>query len=67
MPYNSKSIDRKALLRIIKRDGWVPVRQKGGHLQFKHPTKKGKVTIPLKVSKNIEKSALKQAQIKERN
>lgn len=67
MPYNNKSIDRKALLRIIKRDGWALVRQKGGHLQFKHPTKKGKVTIPFKVSKNIEKSVLKQAQIKERN
>lgn len=45
--------DTKVLLNegadVIKRveeDGWVQVDQKGSHRQYKHPIKKGKVTIP---------------------
>ena len=34
------------LIRAIKADGWYQVAQKGSHLQFKHATKAGKVTIP---------------------
>ncbi len=34
------------LLRIIKADGWKLIAQKGSHRQFKHPTKKGRVTVP---------------------
>ena len=33
--------------KIIKADGWYEIRNSGGsHKQYKHPTKKGKVTIP---------------------
>jgi predicted RNA binding protein YcfA (HicA-like mRNA interferase family) len=32
-------------LSDLGKDGWYIVRQKGSHRQFKHPTKKGKVTI----------------------
>lgn len=66
MGWHSKNCDRKALLRLIKKDGWYPIRQKGGHVQFKHPFKPGKVTIPYHISKNIENSVLKQAQIRKR-
>jgi predicted RNA binding protein YcfA (HicA-like mRNA interferase family) len=38
---------------------------KGGHRQFKHPTKRGRVTVPDKMSADLdpktEKSILKQA------
>jgi predicted RNA binding protein YcfA (HicA-like mRNA interferase family) len=34
------------LLRALQRDGWTIVRQKG-HAQLKHPTKPGRVTIPV--------------------
>jgi predicted RNA binding protein YcfA (HicA-like mRNA interferase family) len=34
------------IIKIIERDGWVKCHQKGSHCQFKHPTKKGRVTIP---------------------
>lgn len=34
------------IIKIIKRDGWVQCYQKGSHCQFKHPTKKGMVTVP---------------------
>ncbi|MCC6679640.1 MAG: type II toxin-antitoxin system HicA family toxin [Phycisphaeraceae bacterium] len=35
----------REVLRLIQADGWVQVAQKGSHRQFKHPTKKGRVTI----------------------
>jgi predicted RNA binding protein YcfA (HicA-like mRNA interferase family) len=33
------------VLRMLKEDGWFLYNQKGSHRQFKHPTKKGKVTV----------------------
>jgi predicted RNA binding protein YcfA (HicA-like mRNA interferase family) len=35
----------REMIRIVEDDGWFFVRQKGSHKQFKHPTKKGTVTI----------------------
>jgi len=29
----------KELITLIKADGWVQVRMRGSHRQFKHPTK----------------------------
>ncbi|UGY29822.1 type II toxin-antitoxin system HicA family toxin [Bradyrhizobium septentrionale] len=34
------------VIRVLKDDGWKPVAQKGSHIQFKHPTKSGRVTVP---------------------
>ncbi len=45
-------------------DGWYFVKQVGSHKHFKHPTKIGKVTIPIHpgdIDKRTEKSILKQA------
>ncbi len=39
-------IDSRAIIRAIEADGWVHVRTKGDHWQFKHPTKPGLVTVP---------------------
>lgn len=36
----------KNLLKLLKHDGWFIVAQRGSHIQLKHPTKTGKVTIP---------------------
>lgn len=52
---------RKNLVKMIENDGWYLARVNGGHCQYKHPTKRGLVTIPLKISKNIELSVMKQA------
>ncbi|WP_347341145.1 type II toxin-antitoxin system HicA family toxin [Sphingomonas sp. TREG-RG-20F-R18-01] len=30
----------------LKQDGWAPVRQEGSHIQFRHPTRPGTVTVP---------------------
>ncbi len=33
-------------LRLLKKDGWFIVSQKGSHLKMKHPTKEGMVIFP---------------------
>jgi predicted RNA binding protein YcfA (HicA-like mRNA interferase family) len=35
----------REVLELIEDDGWRFVRQKGSHRQYKHPTKRGKVTV----------------------
>jgi predicted RNA binding protein YcfA (HicA-like mRNA interferase family) len=36
----------REIISALQGDGWVQVAQKGSHVQFKHPTKKGRVTVP---------------------
>lgn len=55
--------------QIIKSDGWYFVRINGSHHHYKHPTRKGLVTIPFhKKPKDLAKktvsSILKQAGLK---
>jgi predicted RNA binding protein YcfA (HicA-like mRNA interferase family) len=35
----------KTVIKMLEDDGWYLDRQKGSHRQFKHPTKKGTVTV----------------------
>ena len=53
------------VIRLIEGDGWHQVSQKGSHRQFRHPTKRGKVTVPGKMSDDLKpgtlNSILKQA------
>ena len=55
---------REAIRRIVQ-DGWYLVKSKGGHMQYKHPTKPGRVTIPGKESDDLHpktaRSVLQQA------
>jgi len=56
----------KEILKLLHKDGWREIGQKGSHLQLKHPVKKGKVTVSMHngdVPLNTLKSILKQAQI----
>jgi predicted RNA binding protein YcfA (HicA-like mRNA interferase family) len=39
-------MDSRAVLRVLKAHGWKEVAQKGSHVQLKHPTKPGRVTVP---------------------
>ncbi|MDB0516957.1 addiction module toxin, HicA family [Clostridioides difficile] len=41
-----KSYSSREILKILITDGWYEVNCVGDHHQFKHPTKKGKVTVP---------------------
>lgn len=55
------------LIKMIEADGWCEVRTKGSHHHFKHPSKKGLVTIPhpkKDLPSGTAKSILKQAGIK---
>jgi predicted RNA binding protein YcfA (HicA-like mRNA interferase family) len=60
-------LDSRDLVRELKRDGWFEVNQVGSHKQFKHPTKKGRVTVPhpkRDIPKGTLKSIEKQAGVK---
>ncbi|MEG9498161.1 type II toxin-antitoxin system HicA family toxin [Mannheimia indoligenes] len=39
-------MDSRSLVKLIVADGWFLVGIKGSHYQYKHPIKKGRVTIP---------------------
>jgi predicted RNA binding protein YcfA (HicA-like mRNA interferase family) len=39
-------MDSRQVIKALKADGWEQVAQKGSHVQFKHPTKPGRVTVP---------------------
>lgn len=34
------------IIRALAQDGWFQVSQSGSHKQFKHPVKRGRVTVP---------------------
>ena len=36
----------REIRKELKKDGWIEVDIRGSHIQLKHPTKKGKVTVP---------------------
>ena len=58
----------REVIKLIEDDGWYLARTKGGHKQYKHPVKKGLVTIFGKLSDDVGKgtlnSILKQAGLK---
>lgn len=35
----------KEVIKLLEEDGWEQISQKGSHRQFKHPAKKGRVTV----------------------
>ena len=39
-------MDSREVIVALKKDGWYEVNQAGSHKQFKHPEKKGRVTVP---------------------
>ena len=39
-------MDSKAVIKKLKKDGWAKVAQKGSHVQFKHPEKPGRASVP---------------------
>jgi predicted RNA binding protein YcfA (HicA-like mRNA interferase family) len=55
------------LLRILKKDGWYPVSQRGSHMKLAHPVKKNVIIFPnhgnREVGKGFEKRILKDAGI----
>jgi predicted RNA binding protein YcfA (HicA-like mRNA interferase family) len=58
------------VIALIESDGWSLVDTRGSHRQYKHPTKKGRVTVAGKKSDDTApgtfNSILKQAGLKEK-
>lgn len=56
-------------IALIEDDGWTLVRTKGSHKQYKHPIKRGVVTVPGKLSDDLApgtvNSILKQSGLKQ--
>jgi len=57
------------IIKLIESDGWYQVDTRGSHLQYKHPTKSGRVTIAGHPGDDLApgtlNSILKQATLKE--
>ncbi len=57
------------VIQLIEKDGWYPIKSKGGHRQYKHPSKTGRVTISGNLSDDMApgtfNSVLKQAGLKQ--
>lgn len=55
-------------IKLVENDGWFLARTRGSHRQYKHPVKKGLVTIPGKMKDDLApatiNSILKQAGLK---
>lgn len=48
----------KEVIKMLEEDGWILMYTKGDHMQFKHPTKKGKVTVRGKKSETMSQFLL---------
>lgn len=55
----------RRILRLIQDDGWELERTRGSHMLFRHPWKRGSVTVPNHSELCIKtvRSVLRQAQI----
>ena len=49
----------REVIKMLEADGWVMLKGNGGdHRQFKHPSKKGRVTVNAKDSDTLEQFIL---------
>jgi predicted RNA binding protein YcfA (HicA-like mRNA interferase family) len=51
----------KELIAMLEADGWVLVRTKGSHRQYRHPVKAGTVTVAGKPSVEVPPGTLANA------
>ena len=58
----------RAVLRVLREDGWREIARRGSHRQLKHPVKMGRVTVSGKPYDDLApgtlNSILKQAGLK---
>ena len=56
------------LIKMLQDDGWYLAQTEGSHRQFRHPNKRGKVTVAGHLSREVPTGTLlsifKQAQMK---
>ena len=60
----------RELIKQVEADGWRHVKTRGSHRQYKHPVKRGRVTIPGHSGDDVHpgtlKSVLTQAGLREK-
>jgi len=39
-------MDSWVIIKMLQKNGWYKAGQSGSHIQFRHPSKKGRVTVP---------------------
>jgi predicted RNA binding protein YcfA (HicA-like mRNA interferase family) len=39
-------MDSRKIIKILRQNGWYEVAKVGSHAQFRHPYRKGRVTVP---------------------
>jgi predicted RNA binding protein YcfA (HicA-like mRNA interferase family) len=39
-------MESRMIIKLLKQNGWYEIAKVGSHSQFRHPTKKGRVTVP---------------------
>jgi len=47
------------VVKLLTDDGWILVETHGSHRQFKHPTRRGRVTVAGKLSKELPAGTFK--------
>ena len=59
----------REIIRLIEQDGWYRIKARGGHRQFKHPSKPGRVTVAGQFGDELdaktERSVLRQAGLRQ--
>ena len=53
-PHTMKTKKVRDVIKMLKDDGWFLAYTKADHRQFKHPTKKGKVTVNKKLPDDLD-------------
>jgi predicted RNA binding protein YcfA (HicA-like mRNA interferase family) len=68
--YSGARLKVRDVIRVIERDGWILMRTRGSHRQFRHPFKSGTVTISGNLARDMPlgtvKSVIKQARLSNR-
>jgi predicted RNA binding protein YcfA (HicA-like mRNA interferase family) len=45
----------REIIKLIEADGWYRIKARGGHRQYKHPVKRGRVTVPGQLKADLDK------------
>ncbi|MBI4357914.1 MAG: type II toxin-antitoxin system HicA family toxin [Candidatus Omnitrophica bacterium] len=53
------SLKAKDLIRLLQKDGFLLVHQKGSHATYKHPLTQKRVTVPIHPGRDLKRGLLK--------
>jgi predicted RNA binding protein YcfA (HicA-like mRNA interferase family) len=53
-----RAVKVRDVIRAIEEDGWYLVATRGSHRQYKHPAKRGRVTVPGKPADDVAPGTL---------